>query len=560
MAIGLGIGLSPSFGSGQAPVSPLPPTQTITFGAKTRTGHGAHLLGYTGSGTLSIASGNGSGHWQIGQNALSPKGAGGYGTAGPAFSGPYTLVVTDGTYSSTVTINIVADAFTIREMTSVANTGRWATDSMYTVDAANAHQIRTLAAGAILTLGDTIYCRDGTLNPTGLNMTIRPAVSYSGTGVITIRSETVDTSLDANGIPNRMHGFRIGGLSFDTTVSGDVLIPYDFEDVWIDVGGSLTTGIRYANERGWGVSIDNSRLSAASTHTAPQSCKGFELRGATAYVVHCTNTTSTNLSKAITVASSAVGGRTADAVIEDNYAYELFEDHIFDTGTATSIKRNFSRDYQYAGIGDHPDGIQHVHDTTDATTTYDGPIVENNIIVTNSDASFDPQGVFSDDSAAARTLTNVSFSKNIVICVHPNGVFMARMSGPTSQFNTALSLVTVSSIGSLPAPTTVKVVVPSGKAGTDGTFNYNAANDVDVGAQGGTVVSTPNAEFATRTLAAYQVAFPDYTETGLVSFETVMAALTPANVLVADGGCKNPDGTYNGAIGPDGDWNTGGVY
>jgi hypothetical protein len=469
------------------------------------------------------------------------------------------LVVTDGTYSSTVTINIVPNAFTVREMTSVANGGRWVTDSMYTVDAANAHQIRTLAAGTILTLGDRIYGRDGTLNPTGLNMTIRPAVSYSGTGVITIQSETVDASVDANGIPNRMHGFKIGGLSFDAAVSGDVLMPFDFQDVWIDVGGSLLTGIRYATSSGWGVSIDNSRLNAAATHTNPSGCKGFELRGATAYVAHCTNTTATNLSKAITVSSSVAGGRTAGAIIEDNYAYELYEDHITDTGTVSSIKRNFSRDYNYAGIGDHPDGYQHIHDGL-APTTYDGPICENNIIVTNTTAAFDPQGVFSDDSAAARFLTNVVFSKNIVICVHPNGVFMARMNGPTSQFNTALSNVTVNAIGPNPAPTTVKVVVPSGKAGTDGTFNYNVANDVDVVSQAGTVVSTPNTELTTKTLAAYQVAFPNYTEDGLVSFETVMAALTPADVLVADGGCKNPDGTYNGAIGPDGDWNTGGVY
>jgi hypothetical protein len=576
MAIGIGIGLSPSFGGGAG--RPFPAAQTITWGAKTLTGHGAHLLNYTGSGTLSITSQKDASNadvtiWQMGQNGLSWKGASAtYASAAPAsLNGPYTVIVDDGTYSSTVTINILANAFHIREMTATgANGGRWATDSMYTVDGtatSGPTQLRTLLQNATLVRGDTIWCRDGIFNPTSAEVRMRIKVGgYTGSGMITIRSDTVDTSVDQYGMPNRMHGAEMRRLIFDdANLTGDIYVPIRFEDMWLSSTRTTDAIVTYADTDAlWGVSAYNCRLAGAPTITA-DSLRGITLRGSqtdVAYVQYCTLT---NLGRGIVVQSSTggVGGRTKGALIQHNDAYGMFEDFITDSGEATVVEHNFARDWQYLGPGPHPDGYQHVHDGV-APTTYDGPKVRYNIWVTNTDlATYTFQAYFTDDSALARTLTNVEFKWNIGTCITTHGVTMARMTGPVAQFNTVLSLVTPGvDLGGSTTPTTTAVAVPSApKNGTDGTFNYNVANDVSVTPQTGTVVSTPNAELSSGGGAtSYATAFPGWAETGITSRALAKSACTPADVLVAADGVKNPDDTYNGAIGPDGDWNTGAAY
>lgn len=555
---------------------PFPAAQTITWGAKTLTGHGAHLLNYTGVGTLSIVSqrdasnADSSPLWQIGQNGLSWRGASAtYASAAPAsLNGPYTVVVTDGTYSSTVTVNVLANAFSIREMTAVANGGRWATDSMYTVDGtatSGPTQLRTLLLGTTLVRPDTIWCRDGIFNPTSADVRMRiKAGGYTGTGVITIRSDTVDSSVDQYGMPNRMHGAEMRRLNFDSTVSGDIYFPILLKDMWIS--STLTTGtaMNYAN-LGWGVCADNCRFAGDSSIVAAN-LRGMLLRGSQTDVVYATNNTFWNLSRSIFVDSSTGGGgagRTKGALIQDNDAYNLYEDNITDSGEGTIVEDNFARDWLYLGPGPHPDGYQHIHDGV-APTTYDGPKVRRNIWVTNTDlATYTFQAYFTDDTALARTLTNVEFTRNIGTCITTQGVVMARMTGPVAQYNTTLSLVTPGvDLGGSTTPVNTLVSVPSApKNGTDGTFNYNVANGISVAPQTGTVVSTPNAPLSSGGGAtSYATAFPDWAETGITSRALAMAACTPADVLVASGGVKNPDGTYNGAIGPDGDWNTGGVY
>jgi len=576
MAMSLGIGIGLPFGGSVQP--PLPLTQTISFGAKTLTGHGAHLLGYMGSGTLSITSQKDASNadvtlFQMGQNGMSWRGASTtYGSAAPAvLNGPYTVVVTDGTYNSTVTVNIIANAFTIREMTaSGANGGRWATDSMYTVDGtatSGPTQLRTLLQNATLARGDTIWCRDGIFNPTSAEVRMRIRVGgYSGSGMITIRSETVDASVDQYGMPNRRHGAEMRRLIFDdANLTGDIYVPIRLEDMWLSSTRTTEAVVTYADTDAlWGVSAYNCRIAGDSSIVA-DSLRGITLRGSQTDVAYVQFCTLTNLGRGIVVQSSTggVGGRTKGALIQDNDAYAMCEDFINDSGEATVVERNFARDWQWVGVGAHPDAYQHVHDGA-SPTTYDGPKVRYNIFVTNTDlATYTFQAYFTDDTALARLLTNVEFKWNIGTCLTSHGVTMARLNGPVCQYNTTLSLVTPGvDLNGDTTPTNTIISVPGGgKNGTDGTFSYNAANSISVGPQTGTVVSTPNVALSSGGGAtSYATALPNWAETGITSRALAKAALTPANVAVASGGLKETDNRYNGAIGPDGDWNTGAPY
>lgn len=136
----------------------IPATQSVAFGSKTRRGHGGHKLGYTGTGTLAITAGNGAGHWGIRSNELVPAwtetvppGTGAYGSAPPTFTGPYTLTIGDGTESSTVTVNLVANKATIAPATA---------------DTASGHQLQQLITSGMIQLGDEIVLRSGDYNPT----------------------------------------------------------------------------------------------------------------------------------------------------------------------------------------------------------------------------------------------------------------------------------------------------------------------------------------------------------------------------------------------------------
>lgn len=140
----------PGFGA-----AAFPATQTVSFGDMTRRGHGGHALGYPGVGTLSISAGNGSGFWAIdAQNHLVIAGT--YGAAPPALAvgdGAYVLTVTDGTVSSVVTINVVANRWDVRPLVSGPN-----------ADTASVFQLRTvLNAGSSVRYGDEIVIRDGTV-------------------------------------------------------------------------------------------------------------------------------------------------------------------------------------------------------------------------------------------------------------------------------------------------------------------------------------------------------------------------------------------------------------
>jgi len=158
----------------------LPATQTVNFGAKTRRGHGGHKLNYAGTGTISITSQKDAATADVTLFAINGYKelvlAGTYGTAPPTLTGgPYTVVVTDGTYSSTVTVPILSGKF--HAAVNPAND----TETSGTTS----HQVAAiLKLGTGVSYGDEILLRDGQYGATaaGANKTwtITKTVEFAG--------------------------------------------------------------------------------------------------------------------------------------------------------------------------------------------------------------------------------------------------------------------------------------------------------------------------------------------------------------------------------------------
>jgi len=571
-----------------ASAATIPATQTIAFGALTPTGYGAHLMAYTGVGDLEIVSQKDASNadvtiFRISQNGLNWRGASAtYASAPPAtLNGPYTVVVQevgDPTVTSTITVNIEAMTAHVREMAATSQGGRWVgtagaatADAVYTLDATGAGvkwQLAVLLYGtALVNKGGavTVKCRDGVQDPANTLIRLYPksAAYYGTTTSITICSENPDASVDENGWPNNQHGYKIRALYFDSS-NIDVYWPVTFEDVWFEPNATNSTyATNYAKATGWGISFRRCRASCGPNVSAPWGTRGLTLRGSQTDVVFAEDCTVVDIGKGIVIANetASAGGRTKGAQITGNHGINILEDFIHDTGgEATVVEDNFGRDFQQADTSDHPDFYQHADESSD---TFQGPTIRRNICISNDGlAGFGPQGIFL--RGVPRNLTGVVIENNIVLTAFTNGTYTGICNDPTVRGNTVLSVVPPATLGSLTVPATVTVRAPGvvqsvDESGLDGTFSHNLCNAQEVSDQRGTVVSTPVKELS-ATSADYLTALPSWVSSGIYTVAQAKAAYTPANLAVASGGCKNPDDTYNGAIGPDGDWNTFEAY
>lgn len=583
---GYGYWLSSSVSRALLAVRALPLTQTIEFGAKTRTGHGAHMCGYTGVGTLSIVSQKDASNatvtlFRMTQNGLNWRGAATtYNSAGPTtLNAPYTVVVQDSVtlLNSTITINCPANTFHTRELSSVANGGRWATDSVYTVDAAaTTWQVQYLVETAsVLTRGDTVKCRDGVFNPNGAQlMRFKPkSGAYSGTGFITIQSENPSLTTDLYGNPDRRHGASFGYILIDGGTSGNVLFPFLFKDVqfFVNTNGN-TNCIKYTNTSGWGISFDNCRFYAGAGYTSsPWVTVGCQIRSAGTDISYAINCLFEELGQGILV-NKSTSVRSDSSLIQNNDFVRLWSDGIQDAAgstTNTQILDNLFRDFQANAAsktaGVHSDCYQHLGETGG---TQIGANFERNIIVTNYGTSnWSCQGYFADDTLSTNRLSGVVIKNNITDGQFYNQVFMNRHDDPDVRFNTLIPVITGDINGPSPGPVLapVWITLPSGNGGTGAVVTHNIAPQIVTTGQAGVVVSTPNAFIPTITpyssaLAQRQAMFPNYVEYGIYTRVAAKARATPSVTLVASGGAMNATGTYCGALFPNGSWNDGSIY
>ena len=427
----------------------LPATQTVAFGALTRAGGGGHALAYTGSGTLSILSGDPSGHWAIRNNMLVP--AGSYGAAPPALAGPYTLSIGDGTATSTVTINIEPNVAHVNQDSG---------------DTSGGNQLRTLvnATTAILRYGDAIKLRTGMVwNPNQGNWALRKGAAWgqrsggpvapttdTDPGFVTITSESPlgaqIASMTIEGVTVRDQYLRFTSIDFYRPA-----IIQDAVNQYALLGSTGPSG----TEPCW-LLVDNCKVRSSfypgtTEPTASNQgniCSGIKFNGqlaslATRGHIWVQDNLCSDLGDGIVV-------QGIDCIVRRNTVQRTWRDDIDFACHASApgkslCDENFLVDKKKAlpATGIHPDGIQ--FDFTGwPAGTYIGPKFRKNVLARGQGTSGreDRQGIFMSPSGgtpAGVWFTDVEMTDNIYIGCPPGAGFtFLRCIDPILRNNTEL--------------------------------------------------------------------------------------------------------------------------
>lgn len=481
-----------------------PPEDAILFGIGTRSGFGGWPLDLTAASAIT---GTGASDWVINSaGELTPSGT--YGAA-KSFS-----KTAGQSYSLTF-----ADAVT-RTVTLVAAQAHCAANA---ADTSTSFQLRTYLTTAGLT-GD-IVCRNGRMNPTGALWRIRPPAAGYG-GAIVVRSENPTSGNDADGNPIRGGGFQIGALAFDPSLL--LRIPVTFEDVtfYNDVDGTHSAFLGYTTTTGTGVGATRCRFENAPNVSLAYANNCFTARGATVQ------------DSAFVRARKGVTGGLLDGLYETRVRDCTFKNMTADgvqlIGQNQYVTGILEYDALDSGEGEHPDGVQHLGATA---ATFTLPIVvEDNIFAQNTGAWY--QGIFLSDTISPYWMTAVSIQRNIFL-VGQRGITLTRGSGAGIRNNLILRMP-----GHAPSLGNASVDISTCETTT---IDSNVANSFSLGANSGfDNVTLP------ATLAAYQTAMPafptDVAAPGFTTRAAVLAACTPANLAIASGGFKKPDGSYAGPL------------
>lgn len=560
----------------------LPPTQTVNFGVKTLVGYGGSPMGYSNPAVLGVsrfitilsqvdASSNPVSIFQIDdrQQLVTKNGAGAYGAlwSAPA-NGPYTVVVTDGVGVSTITVSILANTSTIREMTSAAN-GCAVNCEVTNPDGGTgafnfaASQISgVLASSTILAGGETVIARSGFFNPSGLLYRLRPpATGWTLAGSRTLlESEVQDTSVDTNGNLNNKSGFQIGYLLVDSATSGNINIPLDFSYIWFYQNTTITeaTLLKFGQGASWGEGVHYSRFEIGPNMNS----SSFQLLdpsgGNTIDHNIFTEASGQNGSSAINTPLNNSTGAHGQTIL-NNVAYGLYDDFIDLQGGGNDIENNFAFNFFFFS-GDHPDCMQVVGAL--GTGQNLGTIAKNfcvRNVEQGSSTGLDAQGVpFIRNVINNNTYSGATITNNISNITAHDCIFVSATDNPVANYNDCLMVLQNSNPSTLSAIIITALGGSSGTvAGIAGTFNNNVANATpDASTQSGTPTVTDNLSIpvtATSPVSTYQSTFPNYlggdtpsSNPGLVNRAAVIAMFTPS----ANGSAKNGDGTYAGVLFP----------
>jgi hypothetical protein len=211
MNLGLGLSLS---STRSAPTG----TIAVAMGEKTPLGWGGKPTAETAN--TAFSAGTYAGSFKIDSSGDIVPANGGAGTFGGVWTSPpvgtHSITHASGrVYSVTVALNTVH----VQTRGAVLN---------------GSNQFQDLVASTTkLAKGYTVIFRDGSFatNTTTLTYLEPPSTAYSGTGRITFRSETVDTSVDANDWPYRRHGFKASNLYLSNSAGHPAAVPFDFVDI-----------------------------------------------------------------------------------------------------------------------------------------------------------------------------------------------------------------------------------------------------------------------------------------------------------------------------------------
>lgn len=528
----------------------LPPTQTVNCGAKTRQGYLNHNLQYTGSGTLTITGGNSSYLWAIDTNnclvvASGSPGSGGsgsftYGAAPPTLSGTFTLTVSDGTHSSTVTVIILANAAHVSAVNSGPNAD---TDSSFQLN--TYFTLASTAPGALVG-GDQVICRDGYFNPTQGDWRIRPPASnpFWPSGRVTIVSENPNYGVDQYGIPWEGGGFTIGYLAFDG-FNGDIQFPIDFSYVsfysnLIEPNGFYTqandgydVGFYHCDfVMGADCAIENIDNTAALRMGAQGVADNCRFTNCGVSIVRQT----TNTARTCTINRCMFDGQ--------------IDDGIDFTGDNFTLTDNFWKNF-INFPGNHMDCCQ--QDRVDDGLAHYNFTATGNIAIPNpAGATFsDGQFLFWTGNVNGSNMNNVKIWNNIAFLTYGNSIALEAANAPSIAFNTCLGNLT--KVGAALSLFNIT-------DGTGVTYNRNAVNLIGAGNDPQTLTNNYVTGFS-PTETTYTTAMPNWLAILFANTRAdVIALATPANLAAASGGFLQTDGTFAGCLFPDSSKNDGNVY
>jgi len=528
----------------------------MVFGAKTRSGAGAFLT-TSGGGSTSSAD------WSVDASGYIAA-TGTYGAYKAYGASSYALTLPDASASSIV---LESGEATVRALPT---------------DSSGSSQLRTIlgiASGAngALVLGDRVVCRTSDQQPSNLNdMIAAPAGLWAaGAGSrITVQSEEPATGNDADGHPRRGGGYRMGKLYLSGPAG--VAYPLDFVDIsfYTDAATPGTTTLG-AYQNGYGANFYRC-LIACGPNVLPGSVNGtltgFNIPGSAVFQeCHFEN-----LNDAVQV--NAVGPLTVTHSVFKN----LHSDGLKPTAgpSGNLITDNFFTDWAPAtgnnppATSAHPDTVQILTGSTvEDWGSYLRNISIRGVGVLN---LADAQGFYG-NPGTGNTIGGIVCKNNIHFLTAGNQFDINAPIDPDVRFNTFITDPYANT--SLSAANILTRAI--GGAGSGGTFTHNVvAGSIDASLQTGTTITTPNVQMGLATppsapqlaayIAALQVMFPNfsgYTTPGtLKTRAAVLQLFTPADLAVASGGLKNPDGTFNGALfpatpgNPIGAWNDGTAF
>lgn len=549
----------------------LPAVQSITIGRKTRIGYGQPDIGYTGDGYLGITAGNASLHWQFNSfNWLVPK----KGTAGqPLGTSPNTYAAAPPTFNDTYSLTIAeysdAGLTTPTGVTGVVNITMENTAADFTIMpnpaaagcspdvlTSRISQLGTyLSSATIMAGGDDLYGADGHWNPNSGNARNRPpATGWPLTGGLTIRSRNPDRSVNADGVPNNMHGFKIGAISLESTVSGNIYWPLVFEDVyfhvtvpWVEPVGILEGAISKYAGGGFGVSYRNCRIQVDDNPSGKVGGVILTSGAADGQEAFVENLTTVTGGKPI-VLSNAPGLVSKGSIIKNVWSDDPQDDVIaigltnVNTGSPGVAGTHIEGVFNYGGdpaSGTHPDFIQHLG-VKDGVSQVQFGSIRRCMIMMGADRAL--QAYFFDDTVAGALLLDAVLENLAATTDRAQGIWCTRFGNPTVRFNTILKALT----GEIGANPYISLT-----SGVGGTLTHNLTSLVSsFGTQSGTVENHHNVVL-NPDLSTFLTALPYWIETDeLMSPARSLRCLTPANLAVASGGVVHPDGQVAGMLFP----------
>ena len=533
----LGIGLSLTSGGRNAAY--IPPTQTVNFGAKTRLGYGGHDLGVVGGGTPVIAlekdfSNATTTHWRIdAYNRLVPRNGATvtYGNAPPTFNGPYTLTVTLGGLTSTVTVTLTANTWS----------ARWREDNVADIYTGVGNELSNICFNTSLAGGDIIDLRSGEYNAS-LNAQFRLFKERVAvpTGAVSIATGVVIQSTPAYGarlwaaqidgatVQNKFVTFK--NLTFANTNSGGSPPP-------MLAGVTSPKFVRVEACRFWG---DLSLVGSTAALESTQLCNGIvsTTSGATDWQIVDNDFNVNFRSIHIAGANPVIIGNT----FQNNWDDCMQLDNIYNWDISWNTMFNHK-----AANGDlHGDFIQMAFTAMGAGVYVGGPIVGNIMFRGLGTANnYDGQGIHMGNASelpAGVTFTGVRIQGNVYLGSSSTNV--QGLTDPEISFNTFLT----DSGSNYTTPLAVTFTV--GEGSTGGFYRYNLLTSTS-GVQDGGVFPTKssNVESIGSLIATYQAMFVDpklgANNTGVTQFLADWAMKAGGTASAASTGF-----TYNaGAVG-----------